>query len=44
MLIAKIAILFQGFIDDVFQLDGKVGIETDGRSRSPVENRVENQR
>src|SRR6266851_1976995 len=38
MLVANIAILFQGFIDDAFQFRWQVRIQTHGRRWSPIQN------
>ena len=42
MLVPQMAILLQGLVDDVFQLDGKIRIQPDGRDRRPIHDPVVN--
>ena len=42
VLVAEVAIFFEGAIDDVFEAGGKIGIETDGRRGRAVQDGFEN--
>ncbi len=43
VLIAKVAIFFEGAIDDVFEFGGEIGIEADWRDGGAIENRFEDE-
>ena len=43
MLIAKIQILLQTFVDDPLQFDWQISIQSHRRNRCPVQNGVKNQ-